>query len=504
MTQNSPGAPSGTQADVVLIGSGIMSATLGILLQQLRPELRIVTLEALDRVAAESSDAWNNAGTGHAAFCELNYTPQLADGTVQTTKAIQIHEQFQQSLQLWSTLVRRGLLHGPEEFIHRVPHMSFVAGEADVDFLRRRFAALQVSPLFREMVYTDDPGQIAQWAPLVIEGREPGAVVAATRVESGTDVDFGALTRKMFGALVSDGAQLLLRHRVTGLRRSADRTWQIGAQNLATGGSLDLRARFVFVGAGGGALTLLQQAGIPEGRGYGGFPVSGQWLRCTNPALACRHEAKVYGKAAVGAPPMSVPHLDLRLTDGKKELLFGPYAGFSTKFLKTGSYLDLVRSVRPHNLYPLLKAGADNMSLSKYLVGQVMQSPADRFAALKTFLPDAKTADWKLEIAGQRVQIIKRHPEKGGILEFGTEVIRSADGSLAALLGASPGASTAVSIMLGLIEKGIAALEPAEGSGAEITDRLRALIPTYGQSLDRNPDLLREVHATTRSALRLA
>lgn len=485
--------------DVVLIGSGIMSATLGILLQQLQPNLHIVTFEALPRVAAESSDAWNNAGTGHAAFCELNYTPQLSDGSVQTTKAIAINEQFQHSLQLWSNLVQRGILTNPSDFIHRVPHMSFVAGAEDVAFLRRRFEALHQSPLFSEMVYTEGPAQIASWAPLMMQGRDPNTPVAATRVDSGTDVDFGALTRKLFTALTNAGAELYLGHRVTGLRQNPDRTWHITARNSATGQTTSLNTRFVFVGAGGGALALLQQAGIPEGRGYGGFPVSGQWLRCTNPALAAQHQAKVYGKAAVGAPPMSVPHLDLRLTEGKTELLFGPYAGFSTKFLKSGSYLDLARSVRPHNLYPLLKAGADNMGLTRYLVGQVVQSPADRFRALQAFIPEARTEDWKLEVAGQRVQIIKRDPERGGILEFGTEVIRSADGSIAALLGASPGASTAVSIMLTLLEKGIAALALAP----DLPAHLRTLIPSYGQALHRSPDLLTEVRATTRTALQL-
>lgn len=495
MTKITPG----DRADVVLIGSGIMSATLGTLLQQLQPNLHIVTFEALDRVSAESSDSWNNAGTGHAAFCELNYTPECADGTVKTAKAIQINEQFFHSLQLWSTLVEQGILTNPAEFIHRVPHMSFVAGAPDVSFLRRRFDALQQSPLFSEMVHTEDPAEIAHWAPLMMAGRDPATPVAATRVGSGTDVDFGALTRKLFAALTAAGAELKLQHRVTGLRQHPDLTWHITARNLATGSTSNLNARFVFVGAGGGALALLQQAGVAEARGYGGFPVSGQWLRCTNPALAAQHQAKVYGKAAVGAPPMSVPHLDLRLSEGKQELLFGPYAGFSTKFLKSGSYLDLVRSVRPHNLYPLLKAGADNMSLSRYLVGQVMQSPADRFRALQDFIPEARIEDWKLEVAGQRVQIIKRHPERGGILEFGTEVIRSADRSIAALLGASPGASTAVSIMLSLVEQGITALQPTP----ETIHRLRELIPTYGQQLTASPKLLAQVRTRTRTALQL-
>ncbi len=495
MTQS----PSGDRVDVVLIGSGIMSATLGILLRELAPDLRIVTFEALPRVAAESSDAWNNAGTGHAAFCELNYTPECADGSVKIAKAIAINEQFQHSLQLWSTLVQRGLISNPADFIHRVPHMSFVAGVPDVAFLRRRFEALHQSPLFSEMVYTEDPAEIARWAPLMMQGRDPDTPVAATRVDSGTDVDFGALTRKVFAALTAAGCELHLGHRVTSLRQQPDHTWQIAARDVATGQNVSLTAKFVFVGAGGGALSLLQQAGIAEGRGYGGFPVSGQWLRCTDPGLAAQHQAKVYGKAAVGAPPMSVPHLDLRLTDGKTELLFGPYAGFSTKFLKSGSYLDLVRSVRPHNLYPLLKAGADNLPLTRYLVGQVVQSPADRFRALQAFIPNARIEDWKLEVAGQRVQIIKRDPERGGILEFGTEVIRSADGTVAALLGASPGASTAVSIMLSLVEKGIAALQ----STPDTAERLRTLIPTYGQHLSSNPDLLAQTRTNTRTALQL-
>ncbi len=488
----------GDRVDVVLIGSGIMSATLGVLLHLLRPELRVVTLESLDQVAAESSHAWNNAGTGHAAFCELNYTPMAADGSIQTAKALAINEQFQMSLQMWAGLVERGLLTEPEDFIHRVPHMSFVMGDADVAFLRRRFEALRRSPLFDEMVYTEDPAEIAAWAPLLMQGRAAGSF-AATRVASGTDVDFGVLTRKLFALLERQGQRLLLRHRVNRLRRETDGRWRLLARDLSSGRTRPFSAAFVFVGAGGGALPLLQQARIAEGRGYGGFPVSGQWLRCTDPRLTEQHAAKVYGKAAVGAPPMSVPHLDLRLTEGKRELLFGPYAGFSTKFLRSGSYLDLLRSVRLGNLYPLLKTGADNLPLTRYLVGQVMQSPEDRFRALQAFVPEARIGDWRLETAGQRVQIIKRHPQKGGVLEFGTEVIRSADGTLAALLGASPGASTAVSIMLGLLERGVPGVPPDEA----FRDRLRELIPSFGSKLGDRPELLERVRRQTRAALRL-
>ena len=488
------------ETDVLLVGAGIMSATLGTLLKMLAPSVRVTVVDALDRPAIESSDAWNNAGTGHAALCELNYTPEMPDGSIAIDRAIKINEQFQHSRQFWASLVQRGLLADPKQFINRIPHMSFVSGAPAVDFLRRRVAAMKVSPLFASMQYSEDPAKVREWIPLMMQSRDASEPVAATRSEEGTDLNFGALTRLLLASLEQQGSGVYLRHRVTGLTQLPDTRWYVGVENLATKKRTRITARFVFLGAGGGALPLLQASGIPEGRGYGGFPVSGQWLRCTNRAVIEEHAAKVYGKPALGAPPMSVPHLDTRVIDGKRELLFGPFAGFTTKFLKTGSFLDLPGSIGTGNLVSMLGAGAHNVDLTKYLIGQVMQSQSDRVNALREFVPTARGEDWVLEIAGQRVQIIKPDPKSGGKLEFGTEIVRSADGSLAALLGASPGASTAVSIMLELITKGMPVLSAAEST----PDHLRALVPSYGRSMNSDPELLANMTAETARLLQLA
>ena len=486
-----------TEVDVLLVGGGIMSATLGVLLKELDPGRSVLMIEALGELAAESSQAWNNAGTGHAALCELNYTPERPDGSVAVDKAVAINAQFQQSLAFWSTLVERGCIGVPHEFLNSVPHMSFVHGAEDVRFLRSRFGALREQPLFGGMVYTEDRAQMAAWAPLTMEGRDAAEAVAMTRAECGTDVDFGTLTCKLVRSLEArEGFQLRTGCRAAGIQRMADGRWRVGLSSAA--GKETAVAKFVFLGAGGGALPLLQASGIAEGKGYGGFPVSGQWLRCTNRELIERHSAKVYGKAAVGAPPMSVPHLDTRIIHGQRELLFGPFAGFSTKFLKTGSFLDLPGSVKPGNLYPMVRAGLDNVGLTRYLIGQVTQSQADRVEALREFVPGAKDADWRLEIAGQRVQIIKRDARKGGKLEFGTEVIRSADNSLAALLGASPGASVAVAVMTGLLEASFARSIPSLG------EKLRALIPVYGEALARDGNAVASARARAAEVLGIA
>ena len=491
--------PLPAETDVLLVGAGIMSATLGMLLRMLAPQLRVIVVEALPKAAAESSDAWNNAGTGHAALCELNYTPQRPDGSIAIERAIKINEQFQASRQFWATLVERGLLASPRQFLNPVPHMSFVQGEEGVAFLRRRHAALVQSPLFREMQFSDDPAVLRSWIPLMMEGRGP-APVAATRAEDGTDVDFGSLTRLLLDGLEQEGPAVYFRQKVTWLTALPDHRWMVDVRDLETGATSRVTARFVFLGAGGGALPLLQKSGIPEGRGYGGFPVSGQWLRCGNREVIERHAAKVYGRPALGAPPMSVPHLDTRVIEGKRELLFGPFAGFSTKFLKSGSYADLPCSISTGNMVSMLGAGAHNVDLTRYLIGQVLQSQEDRVNALREFVPTARGEDWRLEIAGQRVQIIKSHPQIGGVLEFGTELVRSRDGSIAALLGASPGASTAVSAMLDLVARGIPGM-PAEQRSA---DAVRALVPSYALSLNSDQTLLARVLDRTRTLLELA
>ncbi|MHA6246357.1 malate:quinone oxidoreductase [Pontibacter sp. CAU 1760] len=485
--------------EVVLIGAGIMSATLGVLLKELQPDLKIAIYERLDVAAAESSDAWNNAGTGHSAFCELNYTPELPNGTVETNKAVKIAESFEVSKQFWAYLIERDLIKIPGNFIRSIPHMSFVWGDDNVSFLRKRFHALTACHLFQGMQYSEDPKELEEWMPLVMEGRGKQRV-AATRMDIGTDVNFGELTRCMFDHLKEmEGVTLYFNHDVRKLKRHDDGRWQLKVKNLATGNKQKVLAKFVFIGAGGGSLHLLEKSGIPEGKGYGGFPVSGQWLKCTNPDVIRKHQAKVYGKAAVGSPPMSVPHLDTRMINGKRELLFGPYAGFSTKFLKSGSYLDLPRSIKINNLRPMMAAGIKNLPLTKYLIDQVRQSPEDKMASLREYFPDARREDWELEVAGQRVQVIKKDPKHGGVLEFGTEVVSAADGSIAALLGASPGASTAVSIMVGLIERCF----PQQIQTPEWQEKMKQMIPSYGDSLADNALLLDEVREHTSEVLGL-
>lgn len=486
--------------DIILIGAGIMSATLGVLLKKLMPDACITIFERLDQVGAESSEAWNNAGTGHAAYCELNYTPERPDGSIDIKKALEISEAFEVSKQLWAYLKERGELPPAEAFINDIPHMSFVWGEKNVDFLRKRHAAMTQHALFEEMLFSSDHSQVAEWVPLMMEGRDPQQRIAATRMEIGTDVNFGAITRGMIAYLQScDGVTVNLGHEVKELTKLPDGRWKVEVERLSNDKEQEFYADFVFIGAGGAAIPLLEKSDLAVGRGIGGFPISGQWLRCKNASVIAQHEAKVYGKATVGAPPMSVPHLDTRIMDGQRALLFGPYAGFSTKFLKNGSYLDLFLSLEPHNVWPMLSAGAHNIPLTKYLVQQVFQSPEDRFELLQQYYPDARFEDWELAIAGQRVQVIEKDKEEGGVLKFGTEIVSDPDGSLAALLGASPGASTSVSIMLDLLAKCF----PAELASADWRQKIREMVPTYGQSLAKDAALCHRVRERTGEVLKL-
>ncbi|MBP6430577.1 MAG: malate dehydrogenase (quinone) [Ferruginibacter sp.] len=461
---------------ITLIGGGIMSATLGILLKELNPNFSITIYERLGVVAAESSDAMNNAGTGHSAFCELNYTPQKEDETIDCKKAIKIASAFELSKSFWAYLMKNNYFDTPESFINNIPHISFVWGDEDVDFLQKRFLALQQHPLFAGIKFSQDKNELMRWMPLVMQQRKSDEKVAATKMDIGTDVNFGNLTRTLFTHLTSlDGVELLLNHEVRDLDKQDDGTWLVQYKDLAFDEKNERYTDFVFIGAGGGALPLLEKSNIQEAEGYGGFPISGQWLVCKNENVIAQHNAKVYGKAKVGAPPMSVPHLDTRMIDGKKELLFGPFAGFSTKFLKNGSYFDLPLSIEFDNIIPMLSAGWHNIALTKYLIQQVSLTHENRMETLREYLPSAKNEDWELAIAGQRVQVIKKDEEEGGVLEFGTELVHSADGSIAALLGASPGASTAVSAMLDVLEKCFSELMQSN----EWKNKLQEIIPLY-------------------------
>ena len=487
-----------TKTDVILIGAGIMSATLGTLLKELAPDWNIKVFEQLDKAGEESSNEWNNAGTGHAALCELNYTSENADGTVNIAKAINVNEQFQVSKQFWAYLVNKNLISNPEDFIMPLPHMSMVQGEENVQFLKRRYEAMKQSPLFQDMEFSENPETLEKWMPLVMKNRPASDRIAATKVDAGTDVNFGALTRMLFKHLQNQDVQVDYKHSVKGLKRTAEGLWKVKVHDRLSNKMEYHKAKFVFLGAGGGSLELLQKSGIPEGKHIGGFPISGLFLVCKNQEIVEQHHAKVYGKAKVGAPPMSVPHLDTRYIDNKKSLLFGPFAGFSPKFLKTGSNMDLFASIKPHNITTLLAAGAKEMKLTKYLIGQLMLSKEQRIEELREFIPDAKSEDWDTVIAGQRVQVIKDTQTGGkGTLQFGTEVVSAEDGSVAALLGASPGASTAVQVMLEVINKCF----PAQAK--EWEPKIKEMIPSYGISLAANPELLKQVNEVADKALGL-
>ncbi|CAD7969302.1 unnamed protein product [Amoebophrya sp. A120] len=487
------------EVDVVLVGGGIMSATVGVLLQQLEPTWKIRMYERLSQCGEEASNGWNNAGTGHAALCELNYTPEVK-GEINIEKAVAINEKFQVSRQWWAWLVTQGVLSSDTAtFINNTPHMTFVHGEKNVDFLRRRFALLKKEPLFSDMVYSEDSRQIKQWAPLLYSGRQGNEPIACTYFQKGTDVDYGALTKQLVTGFVRNGGQVRMNHDIKALEQMPDKSWKVTVykRDLSAGRLSAVKAKFIFVGAGGASLQILQKSGIPEIRGFGGFPISGEFLVCQNPNIVKQHPAKIYGKAAVGAPPMSVPHLDARIIDGKPMVLFGPYAGFSPRYLKTGSLTDMFSTLRPHNILPMAAAGLQNLDLTLYLIKELMASKEKKLQALKEFIPDARAEDWTIVTAGQRVQVMKADAKKIGILQFGTEVVASADGTIAGLLGASPGASVStqvgVDVLLGCFPDRVAAWTP----------KFKQMIPSFGTELSSNPAMAEKIMEANARILKI-
>jgi len=490
-------APPIEEIDVACIGGGIMSCTTALMLKQLEPDWKICMYERLGALAEESSNGWNNAGTGHSALCEPNYTPSKGD-TVDASKAIVVNEQWQLSRQYWAYLKDQGMIQDPKSFIDNTPHCTFAQGEDQLKWIRARYAVLSKHPLFKGMEYSEDYAKMKQWCPLMMEGRKPGDKIALTRSDVGTDVDFGQLTKELGKAYMKKGGNLLLFHTVTGLKKEKDGRWLLTIQKNDLGAKVcQVRCKFCFVGAGGWALLMLQKSGIPEIKGFMGFPISGEFLVCQNPEVVDKHPNKVYGKAAIGAPPMSVPHLDKRIIGGKHMLLFGPFAGFSPRYLKTGSLLDLVKSVRLHNLIPAAAAGLQNLDLTIYLLKQLLASDTKKFGELQAFVPNARPEDWCKVTAGQRVQIMKKDPKKIGVLQFGTEVVSSADGSICGLLGASPGASTAVQVALDVIAKCFS----KDGTFDKWRPKIVEMIPSYGKKLSEDQALFDRLHIKTAVSL---
>lgn len=488
------------KTDILLVGAGAMCATLGSMLKQLNPAFSITMVEKLDSIMKESSAGWNNAGTGHAAYCELNYTPELKDGSVDIHQAFGINARYEVSLQYWSYLVKLGALPAPENFINPVPHISVVWGEDNVNFLRKRHKLLVEHPMFEAMQFSEDPDVLKEWVPLIMQGRDPKQKIAATRMSYGTDVNFAAVGKGMIDHLLTQqDFDLLLNTTVNDLKQNSDKRWDVSVTNTQSNQVETINAGFVFIGAGGGALPLLQKAKIPEINGYAGFPVSGQFLVCNNEEVIEQHFSKAYGKASVNSPPMSVPHLDTRIINGKKSLLFGPFAGFTTKFLINGSVLDLLTTMRPNNIWPMMMTGVRNIPLIQYLIKEALQTQQARMRALRRFYPNAAEEDWQLAKAGQRVQIIKKCPEKGGSIKFGTETVHSADRTIAGLLGASPGASLLVPIILEIIEECF----PEQLASKQWQDKIRCIIPSYGVSIVSNKELFLSIRKDTLTTLNL-
>lgn len=485
--------------NIIVVGAGVLSTTFSSMIKELEPNWNIKLYERLDRPGLESSNERHNAGTGHAALCELNYTVLQPDGSIDIEKAKHINEEFEISKQFWGFLVKNKNISNPREFINPLPHISFVRGVNNRKFLKDRYEAMKQSPMFDNIEYTEDIEVMRKWMPLMMKGRDASDIMAASKIDEGTDVNFGELTRKMTSNIEAhDNAEVKYNHEVIDFMQREDKKWEVKIRNRNSGKVFTEIAHHVFIGAGGGAIPLLQKTGIPESKNLGGFPITGQFLTCTNPEVVEEHGVKVYGKEPPGTPPMTVPHLDTRYINGEKTLLFGPFASVGPKFLKNGSNLDLFCSVKPYNIMTLLASAAKNLPLIKYSFDQILMTKEGCMNHLRTFYPEARDEDWELYTAGKRVQVIKDTEEYGkGFIQFGTEVVNSQDHTVIALLGESPGASTSVSVALEVLEKNFPELT------SEWTPKIQKMIPSYGKSLIEDEALMRKTRKQTSKDLEL-
>ena len=492
-------SPQDIKTDVLIIGTGIMGTTLATLLKELDPKIQVDLIEKLEDAGLESSNTLNNAGTGHAGYCELNYTPLIANGKINIQKALEINAKFEISLQFWSYLSKKYSSFKPKNFISKVPHISIVRGEKDVAFLKKRYLALKKNHLFNQIEFTINPRIIKKWVPL-IDCKNLTESIGATRFKSGSDVDFGSLTKELIKILVKKSSFKLHKNlEALSIKKIDNHGWGVTTKGVASKKEINFKANFVFITSGGDSLRLLQKTNIPEQIGYAGFPVNGKWLICNNPKINLQHTAKVYGKAQIGSPPMSMPHLDLRVVNGKRVLLFGPFASFTCKFLNSGSHLDLIKSIKFHNIKSILSVFLREWKLLIYLIKQTMHSNSFRMNELRRFYPNANSQDWSLMSAGKRVQIIKPSKKFGGTIEFGTEIIFNAENNLAALLGASPGASVSASSMIEIINKCF----KEKSKTKDWQSQLKKIMPVSSDRLIKDPTLIHKLRARAYKTLYL-
>ncbi|NMT64961.1 malate:quinone oxidoreductase [Marinobacter orientalis] len=470
--------------NVIIIGAGIMGTTFATLAKEMVPDLDITILERLDGPGEGNSSAFWNAGTGHEANCELNYTP-VDEEVISVEKALKIHAQFNVAKQFWAYLIEKGAIKDPTTFINQTKHCTIVS-EPAIQELKLRFKEMSAHHFFEHMRYSEDFDEIKSWIPYTMEERPRHEKMAATVIETGTDVNFGALTEQMAEYAVNDlGVRIEYGTHVRRVHRSPTGRWVIEA--VSKGVPVQHKADVLFVGAGGGAFPLLKRSHLPFRSRFAGFPVGGRFLQAQISEEQARYyTAKTYGKAKVGAPPMSVPHLDLRVVDGKHYLLFGPFASFKPVLERGRGFFDYLTSIRLHDIPGLLNVALEHFPLVKYLVSESFKGEKSMFEELDSFAPGlSKKFDWKPIAAGQRVQIIK-----DGDLQMGTEIVVSKDKTYGTLLGASPGASVSPEVMLRCLEQ----LLPSIFSKEEARKKKQEMFPEDDlDTLINAPDRYREI-----------